>query len=54
MSSGEKSRKAEILLNVYTLSPAHTNTQAQTQVPDTDTAAVKAITMIQTCPWEMV
>lgn len=40
----EKSRD----LNVY--SPAHTNAQAHAP----DTAAVKAITMIQTGPWEMV
>lgn len=53
MSGGEKRRKAEIFfLNEHALSLAHTNAQAHTA--DTDPAAVKAITMIQTCPWEMV
>lgn len=31
---------------------AHSNAQAH--AADTDTAAVRAITMIQTCPWETV
>lgn len=50
-SAGEMKRIAEVVSNTYT----HYCRQTQkAHALDKDTAAVKAITMIQTCQWEMV